>query len=254
MGNIAGDGCLKARCTSDQKLYEHNQNIVKLEFGTQSEEFTVKKGVKQGCVLSPILFNLYGEYIMRKVLEDWNEGVSIGGIKVSNLRFADDIALITPDMEKMRRLLKKLEDISKCYGLQINNGKTKLMVIDRKNIIKEKHKTIPDYETVEKFVYLGSLLESKGGSEGEIKRRIQLARSAMAKLTRIWKDSSVTKNTKIELVRTLIFSIFLYGAETWTIRKSERIRINSFEIWCWRRLLRVSSMEKRTNASILKVI
>ena len=103
-------------------------------------------------------------------------------------------------------------------------------------------------EIVESFIFLGSQITRNGGSDSEIRRRIGLARTTMKKLTH------VILNTKIRLVNTLIFSIFLYGCESWTIRKKERKKIDALELWCWRKLLKISWMDKITNANVLAQI
>lgn len=233
-----------------KNLYRNNSNVIRIDKAIQSAEFYNKKGVKQGCILSPVLFNLYGEYIMRTVMHEWNGGISIGGRKISNLRYADDTALITSDLGEMKSLLKKVERISREYGLEINKSKTKVMIIDRERQIKFNGKTFAGFEVVNDFVYLGSLINSEGSPEKEIKRRIEMGRCAMVKLNKIWKDGSINKNVKVKLVKTLIFSIVLYGAETWTLNKTSRVKLNSFEMWCWRKLLRIPWTAKRTNASI----
>ena len=93
---------------------------------------------------------------------------------------------------------------------------------------------IAGLEVVSHFTYLGSEVDNNGGCEKEMNRREQMARNAVVKLNKIWRDCAITKHTKIRLVRTLVFSIFLHRAETWTLRQKERKKIDSFEIWCWR--------------------
>mgnify|MGYP003493791252 FL=1 len=91
---------------------------------------------------------------------------------------------------------------------------------------------------------------NEGSCEGEIRRRIAIAKSAMSKLDKIWKDRGVSNSTKIKLVRSLVHAIFLYAAETWTIKAAERRKIDAFEMWCWRRMLRIPWTARRTNESI----
>ncbi|PZC83042.1 hypothetical protein B5X24_HaOG208910 [Helicoverpa armigera] len=105
---------------------------------------------------------------------------------------------------------------------------------------------------VQSYIYLGSTINNTGSCEEEIRRRCAVTRSAVEKLKKIWRDRRITKNTKVRLMRCLVFPIFLYGAETWTIRQKDRSRIDALEMWCWRRLLRISWTEHRTNVSILK--
>lgn len=174
--------------------------------------------------------------------------------KVSNLRFADDTTLIAASQTEILDLLKRLEDVSALYGLNINYNKTKIMIIDREHNNYPETRTIGHCEVVSSFVYLGALIENTGGCDGEIRRRIQLARSAMTQLNKVWRDRNITKQTKINLVSTLVFSVFLYASESWTVREVDRRRIEAFEMWAWRRMLRVSWTEHRTNASVLQEV
>ena len=113
---------------------------------------------------------------------------------------------------------------------------------------------IDGVEVVSHFTYLGSEVDYNGGCERKVNRRAKMARNAMMKRNTMWRDCAITKHTKIRLVRTLVFLIFLYGAETWTVRQKERKKINSFEMWCWRRMLRISWTAKRANQSVLDEI
>ncbi|CAG4924021.1 unnamed protein product [Colias eurytheme] len=138
-----------------QSLYYNSQGVVRVDH-TLSKPFKFEKGVRQGCILSPILFNIYGEYIMRRVCEDWDGGVNIGGTKITNLRYADDTTLIANDKVEMASFLDKLESISNELGLTINKAKTKLMVVDRTNKMDATNTT--NLDTVDSFVYLGSII------------------------------------------------------------------------------------------------
>jgi exonuclease III len=232
-------------------LYEANTTTVRV--GTQtSEPFSTQTGTRQGCILSPLLFNAYTETIMRKVLDNWQGGISVGGRKISNLRYADDTLLLAGSAEELTEIMRELERISREYGLEINRAKTKVMIIDRRNENLPAEPQVAGFDTVSSFVYLGSLLSSTGGSSGEIKRRLAMARSATSNLAKIWKNRSITKNTKLRLINALIFPIATYAAETWTMRKADRKRVEAFEMWVYRRILRVSWVEHRTNVSILE--
>ena len=102
-------------------------------------------------------------------------------------------------------------------------------------------------EVVECFPFLGAMVKDDGSCEAEVRRRLAMGRAAMVGLMKIWKDRGVTTKTKIRLVKALVFPVATYGAESWTMRKRERKKIDAFELWCWRRLLRVSWRERRTN-------
>ena len=103
-----------------QSLYHQNQGVIRIEKCT-SKHFTFEKGVRQGCILSPILFNIYGEYIVRQTCDGWDGGVSVGGRKITNLRYADDTTLLATSEAEMTLLLTKLERISEEMGLSRNS-------------------------------------------------------------------------------------------------------------------------------------
>lgn len=231
-------------------LYDNNTAYVRVE-GELTSPFRVSKGVRQGCILSPLLFNIYGEWIMRKALDEWQGGITINGIKICNLRYADDTTLIAASEEELVNVIRRVEEISNEAGLQINKKKTKIMIIDRQNNNRSGVKRINNIETVDTFIYLGATISNKGGSSEEIKRRSAIAKESMTKLTKVWKNHHISLNTKTRLVRSLVFSIFLYGSECWTLKKADKQKIDAFEMFCWRRMLRVSWTEKRTNQSIL---
>lgn len=234
-----------------RRLYEDGTAAVQVD-GVDSANFKTQAGVRQGCILSPLLFNIYTEYIMRKVLDQWDKGISLGGRMISNLRYADDTTLLAPSLPDIENLLQLLECTSLEYGLAINREKTKMMIVDRKTNNRPEIHNIGNCAVVQSYIYLGSTINNTGSCEEEIRRRCAVTRSAVEKLKKIWRDRRITKNTKVRLMRCLVFPIFLYGAETWTIRQKDRSRIDALEMWCWRRLLRISWTEHRTNVSILK--
>lgn len=233
-----------------KSLYNNHFAAVKTSAGT-SVSFRVSKGVRQGCVLSPQLYNIYAEYVIRKALDGWTKGISIGGRTINNLRFADDTVLFANSEDELAALLTRIKDISVAYGLDINLSKSKLMVIDRGEQIQLTGR-LKELEVVHSFIYLGSTLCNTGSCEDEIRRRITLGRVAMKKLTKIWQSRAITNSTKIRLVETLVFSVFFYGCETWTLKARDKQRIDAFELWCWRRMLRIKWTERRTNVSIIK--
>jgi hypothetical protein len=231
-----------------KSLYLDQEAAVRTEDGC-TDYFKVEKGVRQGCILSPVLFNLYAEGIMRECyLESVDEGIRIGGRNINNLRYADDTTLMDGSKSGLKKLLDRVKAASESKGLLLNVGKTKVMsstTLDRFDVGNH------EIEVVDSFTYLGSVITSGGSCEAEIKRRLALGRAAMAGLSNIWKAKNVTVQTKVRLVKALVFPVVTYGCESWTVRKREKARIDAFELWCWRRLLRVPWTEKRTNRSIL---
>ena len=109
-------------------------------------------------------------------------------------------------------------------------------------------------ETVAHFIFLGSKITADGGGSHEIKRQLLLGRKAMTNLDSILKNRDITLPTKIYLVKAMVFPVVMYGCENWTIKKAEHWRVDAFELWCWRRFLRVRWTSRRLNQSILKKI
>ena len=109
-------------------------------------------------------------------------------------------------------------------------------------------------ERVTDFIFLGSRITADGDCSHEIKRRLLLGRKAITNLDSILKSRDVTLPTKVQLVKAMVFPVVMYGCESWTVKKAERRRIDAFELWCWRRLLRVPWTVRRSNQSILKEI
>ena len=111
-----------------------------------------------------------------------------------------------------------------------------------------------DGETLPDFIFLGSKITADGDCSHEIKRRLLLGRKVMTNLDSILKSGDITLSTKVHLVKAMVFPVVVYRCENWTVKKAERRRLDVFEVWCWRRLLRVSWTARRSNQSILKEI
>ena len=141
-------------------------------------------------------------------------------------------------------IMERVRKTSEKAGLYLNVLKTKVMTTGDIGEVAVDGKTV---EVVTKFVFLGALITKDGLCDKEIRRRIAMGKAAMGGLTTVWKDRGITLQTKVKLVKALVFPIVLYGAETWTMRKTERKKIDAFELWCWRRVMRVSWMERKTN-------
>ena len=136
-------------------------------------------------------------------------------------------------------------------GLKLNIQKAKIMAsgpITSWQIDGETMETLTD------FIFLGSKITADGDCSHEIKRRLLLGRKVMTKLDGIFKSRDIALLTKVRLVKAMVFPVVMYGCESWTVKKAERQRIDAFELWCWRRLLRVPWTARRSNQSILKEI
>ncbi|GBX76780.1 hypothetical protein M6C068_2620 [Staphylococcus aureus] len=234
-----------------RNLYAGQEATVRTGHGT-TDWFQIGKGVCQGCILSPCLFNLYAEYIMRNAgLEEAQAGIKIAGRNINNLRYADDTTLMAESEEELKSLLMKVKVESEKVGLKLNIQKTKIMASGPITSWEIDGETV---ETVSDFIFLGSKITADGDCSHEIKRRLLLGRKVMTNLDSIFKSRDITLPTKVRLVKAMVFPVVMYGCESWTVKKAERRRIDAFELWCWRRLLRVPWTARRSNQSILKEI
>uniref|UniRef100_A0A8B9WYF4 RNA-directed DNA polymerase n=1 Tax=Bos mutus grunniens TaxID=30521 RepID=A0A8B9WYF4_BOSMU len=231
-----------------RNLYAGQEATVRTGHGT-TDWFQTGKGVRQGCILSPCLFNFYAEYIMRNAgLEETQAGIKIAGRNINNLRYADDSTLMAESEEELKNLLMKVKVESEKVGLKLNIQKMKIMAsgpITSWEI---------DGETVSAFIFGGSKITADGDCSHEIKRGLLLERKVMTNLDSIFKSRDITLPTKVHLVKAMVFPVVTYGCESWTVKKAERRRIDALELWCWRRLLRVPWTARRSNQTILKEI
>uniref|UniRef100_A0AC11ESK1 Uncharacterized protein n=1 Tax=Ovis aries TaxID=9940 RepID=A0AC11ESK1_SHEEP len=202
-----------------RNLYAGQEATVRTGHGT-TDWFQIGKGVHQGCISSPCLFNFYAEYILRKAgLEETQAGVKIAGRNINNLRYADDTTLMAESEEELKSLLMKVKEASEKVGLKLNIQKTKIMAsgpitswgIDGEGV-----------ETVSDYIFLGSKITSDGDGSHEIKRRLLLGRKVMTNLDGIFKSRDITLPTKVRLVKAMVFPVVMYGCESWTVKKAER--------------------------------
>ena len=169
-------------------------------------------------------------------LEEAQAGIKISGKNTNNLRYADDTTLMAESEEELKSLLMKVKEESEKVGLELNIQKTKIMASGPITSWQIDGETM---ETVTDFILGGSKSTADGDCSHEIKRRLLLGRKAMTSLDSTLKSRNITLPTKVLLVKAVIFPVVMYGCESWTIKKAERRRVDTLEIWCWRRLLRV---------------
>ena len=201
-----------------RNLYAGQEATVRTGHGT-TDWFQIGKGVHQGCILSPRLFNLYAEYIMRNAgLEETQAGIKIAGRNINNLRYGDDTTLMA-ESEELKSLLMKVKEKSEKVGLKLNIQKTKIMPsgpITSWQIDGEA------METVALFILGGPKITADGDCSHEIKRRLLLGRKVMTNLDSIFKSRDITLPTKVRLVKAMVFPVVMYECESWTVKKAER--------------------------------
>ena len=176
---------------------------------------------------------------MRNVgLEEAQAGIKIARRNINNLRYADDTILMAESEEEIKSLLMKVKEESEKVGLKLNIQKTKIMASDPITSWEIDGETV---ETVSDFIFRGSKITAVGDCSHEIKRRLLLGRKVMTNLDSIFKSRDITLPTK---VRAMAFPVVMYGCESWTMKKAECCRIDAFQLWCWRRLLRVVGLQR----------
>ena len=184
-------------------------------------------------------------------LEEAQAGIKIAGRNINNLRYADDTILMAESEEELKSLLMKVKEESEKVGLKLSIQKTKIMASGPITSWEIDGETV---ETVSDFILGDSKITADGDCSHEIKRRLLLGREVMTNLDNILKNRDITLPTKVCLIKALVFPVVMYGYESWTVKKVESQRIDAFELWCWRRLLRVPWTARRSNQSILKEI
>ena len=183
-------------------------------------------------------------------LEEAQAGIKIAGRNINNFRYAGDTKLMAESAEELKSLLMKVKESEK-FGLELNIQKMKIMAsgpIISWQIDGETAETAAD------IILGGSKIPADGDYSHEIKRHLLLGRNIMTNLDSILKSRDITLSTKVCLVKAMVFPVVMYGCESWTIKKAEHQRIDVFDLWCWRRLLRVPWTARRSNQSILKDI
>ena len=181
--------------------------------------FQIGKGERQGCILSPCLFNFYAEYIMRNAgLKEAQAGIKIARRNINNLRYADDNTLMAESEEELKSLLMKVKLESEEVGLELGIQKMKIMAsgsITSWEIDGETVKTVSD------FIFWVPKVTADGDCSHEIKRRLLLRRKVMTNLDSILKGRDTTLPTKVHLVKAMVFKVVMYGCESWTAKKAE---------------------------------
>ena len=178
-------------------------------------------------------------------LEETQAGIKIAGRNINNLRYADDTTLMAESEKELKSLLMKVKEDSEKVGLKLNIQKTEIMAsgpITSRQIDGETMETVSD------FIFGGSKITADGDCSHEIKRCLLLGRKVMTNLDSTLKRRDISLPTKVHLVKVIVFPVIMYGCESWTIKKPECQRTDAFELWCWRRLLRVPWTARRSTS------
>ena len=199
------------------------------------------------------MFNLYTEHIFRKT--NHIPVVKINGYNINNLRYADDTVLIAEDEASLQDLVTAVKDESEECGLLMNIKETKVMLLTKDT--KEKKVSIhidnKKVEQVQSFTYLGQPITDDCKSEGKIRSRIGLAKNTFSKRYKLRTNKNISLKTRLRLTKCYVWSLLTYACDTWTLSKQMEAKIEAFEMWSYRRIMRISWKEMKSNAEVLKM-
>lgn len=235
-----------------KNLYWNQTAQVRVD-GSLSDRVSIQKGVRQGCTLSPLLFNLYSEHVFREALDDCRTGIPVNGIPISNLRYADDTVLLAHTAEELQSILDLVVQACERYGLRLNVGKTKAMSVSKTGrkpctlVVGTQH-----IEQVARFKYLGQWLTEEWALRDELRARIEVARGAFNNMKRVLCSRDLSFALRWRMVQCYIFSTVLYGVESWTLKAADMNRLEAFEMWLIRRMLKIPWTARLRNDFILQ--
>ena len=227
-----------------ESLYNETLSAVRVN-SSITDWFKTLVGVMQGCVLSPILFCIFLEVVMTIALDNSRIGAHVSGRLINNLRFADDIAVLTESERGLQVLVSRIDEISSKMGMRMNLDKTECQIMSRKPEAHTLNVVVngKPLNTVEQFIYLGGTITGDGSSEPDVKRRIGLASGVVHKLQKIWRSKQISVSTKKRVYECLVLSVLLYNSETWTLTAELKRKLDVFEAGSIRKIFGVSKLQ-----------
>ena len=233
-----------------QQLYNENAACQVIHNGKLTEPFSVQTGVRQGCMLSPMIFLMVVDWIMRESTKNNSTGIRWTLTSfLEDLDFADDLCLMSQKHQHMQQKTDKLAEEAAKTGLQVNTDKTEVMKINPKqqNPVTLQGNNLTE---VTSFTYLGSIVSTDGGADADIKARINKARHVFVTLRPIWKSSSLSRKNKLRIFNSNVKSVLLYGSETWRVTDTLNKKIQTFINKCLRQILNIRWPETISNAEL----
>ena len=219
--------------------------------GSGNTLFEVKTGVRQGCVMSTVLFTLVIDWVMRKTTEDTPRGIRWTLFStLEDLDFADDLALLSHTHQHMQDKTNRLHNFGQNIGLQISTRKTETMTLNITTPAPIKVNST-DLPQTDRFAYLGSIIRPVGGTKEDICSRLGKARSAFRSMVNVWRSTQYSTNTKLRLYQSCVLSVLLYGSECWRITETDLRKLRTFHTTCLRKILRIFWPVKISNENLL---
>jgi hypothetical protein len=234
-----------------EEMYQGSVDVVRV--GSDfTDPFPVETGVKQGALLSPILFNIVLDAILHVAMEGC-EGIRVDrGNPVTDLDYADDLALLAESLTDMQRMIDRLDAVASSLGLVISAEKTQTMRTPDTDPTPLLLRGQP-LADVDKFCYLGSFITMNGDAGPEVRSRIAKAENAFALLTaRLWSIQRIDLSTKMRVYLAAVRPVLLYGCETWPMNIEDERRIQAFEYRCWRRILSITYLDRVSNEEVTR--
>ena len=234
-------------------LYANSRSCVRTESGS-TEFFDIFSGVRQGCILSPLLFLMAVDFVLKKTADGAGRGIPwTGGSRLKDLDFADDIALLAEDSADLQELTTSLKQNAEKIGLRISTKKTKVMKISGipgpATVIKIDQHTLDE---VDHFTYLGSILSDSGDIKLDINSRIGKASAVFQRMHPIWSNSSIGTNIKLRLYKSVVLPTAIYACETWKRTATTDRCLNTFHQRCLRRILKITWQHRVRNEEVLR--
>ena len=220
--------------------------------GNSDISFEVQTGVRQGCVMSALLFNVAIDFVMRRATEDQPRGIRWTPFYIlEDLDFADDLAVLAHTHRHMQDKTSKLDTAAKQIGLTINDKKTEVMMLNvtTPEAIRLNGKDLP---VTDCFTYLGSVVRNDGGAADDIKSRLGKARNAFIMLNKVWRSSIYSIQTKLKMYTSCVLSTLLYGSECWRMTEHDLMKLSTFHTKSLRRILRIFWPHTISNKGLLE--
>ena len=233
-----------------QSMYLGSQACVRTS-GKASGWFPITQGVRQGCVMSPWLFNVFMDGIMRETMEKLQGGVQLTTTNVQLILFADDIVMVTEKEEDMKTNLGEIKKVMDKWGMKMHLGKTKVMMVSRTEEDCNLNIEGEDSETVKKLKYLGVMVSSDGLCDEEIEQRVGAAAKVVGAMRKeVLERRELLKKTKLRVFNAMVVPTLIYGCETWTMQRRHESKLQASEMMFLRRVEGVSRLDRVRNEDV----